>query len=54
MAKLPQKMNIMVASELLNQQDGFGMTEVDQQMFATHGMQLRLSWTLRLARASAV
>jgi peroxiredoxin len=37
--ELPQKMNIMAASELLNQQDGFEMTAVDQQMFATHGMQ---------------
>ena len=38
--ELPQKMGLMAASELLNQQDGFEMTEVDQQMFAAHGMQL--------------
>ena len=38
--ELPQKMGLMAASELLNKQDGFEMTAVDQQMFAAHGTQL--------------
>ena len=38
--ELPQKMGLMAAFELLNQQDGFEMTDVDQQMFAAHGTQL--------------
>jgi peroxiredoxin len=37
--ELPQKMGLMAAAELLNKQDGFQMTEVDQQMFAAHGTQ---------------
>jgi len=37
--ELPQKMGLMAAFELLNQQDGFEMTEVDQQMYAAHGTQ---------------
>jgi len=38
--ELPQKMGLLAAFELLNKQDGFEMTEVDQQMFAAHGTQL--------------
>jgi peroxiredoxin len=38
--ELPEKMNIVAASELLNKQDGFEPTEVDMQMFAAHGSQL--------------
>jgi peroxiredoxin len=37
--QLPQKMNLMAASELLNKQDGFEMTGVDMQMAAAHATQ---------------
>ena len=37
--ELPQKMSLMAASEFLNRQDGYEMTEVDQQTFAAHGTQ---------------
>ena len=37
---LPEPQNIFAAGEILNKQDGFEMTEVDQQMTAAHGLQL--------------
>ena len=38
--ELPTPQNPFVAMETLNQRDGFEPTEVDQQIAATHGMQL--------------
>jgi len=38
--ELPEPQNVFQASETLNKRDGFELTEVDQQIAATHGMQL--------------
>jgi AhpC/TSA antioxidant enzyme len=38
--ELPTPQNPFVAMETLNQRDGFEPTEIDQQIAATHGMQL--------------
>ena len=38
--ELPEPQNPFVAMETLNKRDGFEVTEVDQQIAATHGMQL--------------
>ena len=38
--ELPEPQNPFVAMETLNKRDGFEVTEVDQQIVATHGMQL--------------
>ena len=38
--ELPTPQNPFVAMETLNQRDGFEPTEIDQQIVATHGMQL--------------
>jgi hypothetical protein len=38
--ELPEPQNPFVAMETLNKRDGFELTEVDQQIAATHGMQL--------------
>jgi GH35 family endo-1,4-beta-xylanase len=38
--ELPAPQNPFVAMETLNKQDGFEPTETDQQIAATHGMQL--------------
>ncbi len=38
--ELPEPQNPFVAMETLNKRDGFEMTEVDQQIAATHGMQM--------------
>ena len=38
--ELPAPQNPFVAMETLNQRDGFEPTEIDQQIAATHGMQL--------------
>jgi hypothetical protein len=38
--ELPEPQNPFVAMEILNKRDGFELTEVDQQIAATHGMQL--------------
>ena len=40
MGLLPEPMNISTAAELINKQDGFQPTEVDQQIFEAHGTQL--------------
>ena len=37
--ELPEPMNLIAGSELLNQQDGFAMTQVDQEIAALHGTQ---------------
>jgi peroxiredoxin len=37
--ELPEPMNVMAASQILNTKDGYEMTEADQQSFASHGMQ---------------
>jgi peroxiredoxin len=37
--ELPQKMNVMEASQLLNQKDGFEMMPDDERMFSAHGTQ---------------
>jgi peroxiredoxin len=37
---LPEPQNIFAAGEILNKQDGFEVTEIDQQMTAAHGLQL--------------
>jgi hypothetical protein len=39
-AELPEKMNLMAASELLNQRDAFEMTESDMQVMAAHRTQM--------------
>jgi peroxiredoxin len=38
--ELPEPQNVFVAEEILNTRDGFEMTEADQQIAATHAMQL--------------
>ena len=38
--ELPTPQNVFVAMETLNQRDGFELSEIDQQIAATHGMQL--------------
>lgn len=38
--ELPEPQNPFAAMETLNKRDGFEVTEVDQQIAATHGMQL--------------
>jgi len=38
--ELPEPQNVFQAMETLNQRDGFEPTEIDQQIAATHGMQL--------------
>ena len=38
--ELPAPLNPFVAMETLNKRDGFELTEVDQQIAATHGMQM--------------
>jgi hypothetical protein len=38
--ELPTPQNPFMAMETLNQRDGFEPTEIDQQIAATHGMQL--------------
>ena len=38
--ELPEPQHVFAASETLNQRDGFELTEIDQQIAATHGMQL--------------
>ena len=38
--ELPEPQHAFAASETLNQRDGFELTEIDQQIAATHGMQL--------------
>ena len=38
--ELPEPQNILQANETLNKRDGFELTEVDQQIVATHGFQL--------------
>jgi peroxiredoxin len=38
--ELPAPQNILQANETLNKRDGFELTEVDQQIAATHGFQL--------------
>jgi hypothetical protein len=38
--ELPAPQNIFQAMETLNKRDGFELTEVDQQIAATHGFQL--------------
>ena len=38
--ELPGPQNIFVAMETLNKRDQFEMTEIDQQIAATHGFQL--------------
>jgi len=38
--ELPAPQNVFQAMETLNQRDGFELTEVDQQIAATHGFQL--------------
>ena len=38
--ELPAPQHIFAANETLNQRDGFEPTEIDQQIAATHGMQL--------------
>ena len=38
--ELPAPQNVFAANETLNQRDGFELTEVDQQIAATHGLQL--------------
>jgi peroxiredoxin len=38
--ELPEPQNVFVANETLNKRDGFEMTEADQQIAATHSMQL--------------
>jgi len=38
--ELPEPQNVFVAAETLNKRDGFELTEVDQQIAASHGLQL--------------
>ena len=38
--ELPEPQNVFRAMETLNKRDGFELTEIDQQIAATHGMQL--------------
>ena len=38
--ELPAPQNPFAAMETLNRRDGFELTEIDQQIVATHGMQL--------------
>jgi peroxiredoxin len=38
--ELPEPQNVFAVSETMNKQDGFEMTEADQQMAAAHGLQL--------------
>ena len=38
--ELPEPQNPFVAMEILNQRDGFEVTEIDGQIAAAHGMQL--------------
>ncbi len=38
--ELPEPQNVFQAMETLNKRDGFDLTEIDQQIAATHGMQL--------------
>ena len=38
--ELPAPQNPFAASHTLNERDGFELTEIDQQIAATHGMQL--------------
>ncbi len=38
--ELPEPQNVFQAMETLNKRDGFEVTEIDQQIAATHGMQL--------------
>ena len=38
--ELPTPQNVFVAMETLNQRDGFELSKIDQQIAATHGMQL--------------
>ena len=38
--ELPEPQNPFAASETLNRRDGFELTEIDQQIAATHGTQL--------------
>jgi hypothetical protein len=38
--ELPEPQNVFVAMETLNKRDGFELTEVDQQIAATHGFLL--------------
>jgi len=38
--ELPEPQNAFAASHTLNERDGFEVTEIDQQIAATHGLQL--------------
>ena len=38
--ELPAPQHVLAASETLNKRDGFELTEIDQQIAATHGFQL--------------
>lgn len=38
--ELPEPQNVFVAMETLNKRDGFELTEIDQQIAATHGFLL--------------
>ena len=38
--ELPEPQNVFAAMETLNKRDGFELTEIDQQIAATYGMQL--------------
>ena len=38
--ELAEPQHVFAASETLNKRDGFELTEIDQQIAATHGMQL--------------
>jgi hypothetical protein len=38
--ELPEPQNVFAVSESMNKQDGFEVTEADQQMAAAHGLQL--------------